>query len=37
MVLRRMFRLKKDEVLEERRKLHNAVLFNVYLSPDVTG
>jgi hypothetical protein len=34
-VLRRIFIPKRDEVTEERRKLHNGELHNLYLSPDI--
>jgi hypothetical protein len=34
-VLRRIFRLKKDEVMGEWRKLHNRELHNLYSSPDI--
>jgi hypothetical protein len=34
-VLRRIFGPKRDEVTGEWRKLHNEVLHNLYLSPDI--
>jgi hypothetical protein len=34
-VLRRIFGPKRDEVMEEWRKLHNGELHNLYSSPDV--
>jgi hypothetical protein len=34
-VLRRIFRLKRDEVTGEWRKLHNEELHNFYSSPDI--
>jgi hypothetical protein len=34
-VLRRIFGSKKDEVVEEWRKLHNGELHNLYSSPDI--
>jgi hypothetical protein len=34
-VLRRIFGLKRDEVTEEWRKLHNEELHNLYLLPDI--
>jgi hypothetical protein len=34
MMLRRVFGPKRDEVMEEWRKLHNGELHNLYLSPD---
>jgi hypothetical protein len=34
-VLRRMFGLKKDEVVEGWRKLHNEELHDLYSSPDI--
>jgi hypothetical protein len=34
-VLRRIFGPKRDEVTEERRKLHNAELHNLYSSSDI--
>jgi hypothetical protein len=34
-VLRRIFGLKRDEVMGEWRKLHNEELHNLYLSPDI--
>jgi hypothetical protein len=34
-VLRRIFRLKRDEVMGEWRKLHNVELHNLYSSADV--
>jgi hypothetical protein len=34
-VLRRIFGPKRDEVTEERRKLHNEELHNLYSSPDI--
>jgi hypothetical protein len=33
--LRRIFRLKRDEVMGEWRKLHNEELHNLYSSPDI--
>jgi hypothetical protein len=34
-VLRRIFGLKRDEVMGERRKLHGGELHNLYSSPDI--
>jgi hypothetical protein len=34
-VLRRMFRLKRDEVTGDGRKLHNEELHNLYSSPNI--
>jgi hypothetical protein len=34
-VLRRIFRLKRDEVTREWRKLHNEVLCDLYSSPSI--
>jgi hypothetical protein len=34
-VLRRIFRPKRDEIMGEWRKLHNAELHNLYSSPDI--
>jgi len=34
-VLRRMFGLRRDEVTEERRKLHNEELNDLYCSPNI--
>jgi hypothetical protein len=34
-VLRRIFRLKRDEVTGDRRKLHNEELHNLYSSPNI--
>jgi hypothetical protein len=34
-VLRRIFGHKRDELIEEWRKLHNEELHNLYSSPDV--
>jgi hypothetical protein len=34
-VLRRIFGPKRDEVTEERRKLHRGELHNLYFSPDI--
>jgi hypothetical protein len=34
-VLRGMFGTKRDEVTENRRKLHNEELHNLYSSPDI--
>jgi hypothetical protein len=34
-VLRRIFGLKRDEIIEGRRKLHNKELYNMYSSPDI--
>jgi hypothetical protein len=36
-VLRRIFGTKKDEIIEDWRKLHNRELHNLYSSPDVIG
>jgi hypothetical protein len=36
-VLRKLFRPKRDEVTEERRKLHNEELRDVYSSPRIIG
>jgi hypothetical protein len=35
-VLRRIFGLKRDEVTEEWRKLHNEELHNLYSSPNTS-
>jgi hypothetical protein len=35
MVLRRIFGLKKDKVIESWRKLHNVQLLNLYSSPSI--
>jgi hypothetical protein len=34
-VLRRIFGPKRDEVTEDRRKLHNGELHNLFSSPDI--
>jgi hypothetical protein len=34
-VLRRIFRPKRDEIIRERRKLHNKELHNLYSSPNI--
>jgi hypothetical protein len=34
-VLRRIFGPKRDEVTEDRRKLHSGELHNLYSSPDI--
>jgi hypothetical protein len=34
-VLRRIFELKRDEVIGGRRELHNEELHNLYLSPNI--
>jgi hypothetical protein len=36
-VLRRIFRLKRDEVTGEWRKLHNKELHDLYPSPSIIG
>jgi len=36
-VLRRIFRLKRDEVIKEWRKLHNEELNDLYSSPNIAG
>jgi hypothetical protein len=36
-VLRRIFGLKKDEVMGELRKLHTEELHNLYSSPSIIG
>jgi hypothetical protein len=35
-VLRRIFRLKRDEVTGEWRRLHNKELYALYSSPNIT-
>jgi hypothetical protein len=34
-VLRRIFGLKRDKITEERRRLHNEELYDLYSSPDI--
>jgi hypothetical protein len=36
-LLRRIFGLKRDEVTEDWRKLHNEELHNLYSSPSIIG
>jgi hypothetical protein len=36
-VLRRLFRLRRDEMTGELRKLHNEELNDLYFSPNIVG